>query len=62
MSMHDVMAAIGYCVSFAGAITLVFCIIGLFLEYCWRKVWDFDAFIRVCRLAREHGIKLTRKG
>jgi hypothetical protein len=61
MSMHDLMAVIGYCVSFAGAVTLVFFLIGLAMSYCWKKVWDFDAFLRVCDVARQQGIRLRRR-
>lgn len=61
ISMHDLMAAIGYLVSFAGAITLAFFLIALCVDYCWRKLWDFDSFLRVCDLAKKNGIKLTRK-
>ncbi|HJV72705.1 MAG TPA: hypothetical protein VJ654_00660 [Noviherbaspirillum sp.] len=61
MNMHDLMAVIGYCVSFAGAVTLVFFLIGLCMDYCWRKVWDIDAFMRVCDVARANGIKLKRR-
>lgn len=61
MPLNDVMAAIGYLVSFAGAVTLVFFIIGCCVSYCWQKAWDFDAFLRVCDVARQHGIKLSRK-
>lgn len=60
-NLDQLMAIIGYCVSFAGAVTLVFFLIALCVDYCWRKVWDFDAIMRVCDLARKNGIKLNRK-
>ena len=60
ISLHDMMAVIGYCVSFAGAVTLVFFLIGLCMSYCWNRVLDFDALIRVCDVARKNGINLKR--
>lgn len=61
MSLHDLMAVIGYCVSFAGALALALFLIGLCIDYCWRRSWDIDAFIRVCDVARQNGIKLSRR-
>lgn len=60
ISLHDMMAVIGYCVSFAGAVTLVFFLIGLCMTYCWNKVLDFDVLVRVFDVARKNGIKLIR--
>lgn len=60
-NLDSFMAIIGYCVSFAGAVTLAFFLIALCADYCWRKLWDFDAILRVCDLARKNGIKLNRK-
>jgi hypothetical protein len=60
MTLHDLMAGIGYGVTFTSTVTVLFCIVGLCVSYCWRKWWDFDAIVRVAREANRQGIRLTK--
>lgn len=51
---------VGALVCGAGALAATLFVLYLPLDYCWRKVWDFDAFRRVLKEADRQGVKLSK--
>ena len=51
---------VGAIVCGTGAVAAVMAVLGLMVDFIWRRVWDFDAFRRVIEEARRQGVRLYK--